>query len=344
MRLLLFVAIFLLSCPVFSQSALGTNNSGIADSAQSACVQNAGRLLDEAFTLMEKNYYRKKFVNWDSLKAAAHSKLNSSINCEDAYEAINWCFREMKEKHSFIMPTLKAMQYANDTVNLKTRISLNSLVGPITAQIIFDSVAYISIPWISTTDENICTLIADSLQRSIAMLDETGVRRWVVDLRNNKGGNCWPMLAGAGPLIGEGVCGYFVRNQEKVSISYQDGKAFQGKTERCRGNIGYKLKLSDPHIAVLIDNSTSSSGEIMALAFKGKDRVRFFGESTAGLTTANASYPLSDKSMLVLSVCQEADRNGKIYGGRIAPDVVEYPTAISDAALHTAVNWLRQQD
>jgi C-terminal processing protease CtpA/Prc len=48
--------------------------------------------------------------------------------------------------------------------------------------------------------------------------------------------------------------------------------------------------------------------------------VYLYGEPTAGLTTANATYSLSDGSLLVLTVCKEADRNGKICEGRIQPD------------------------
>lgn len=323
------------------QSAIATNNSAGPDSAQSACVQNASRLLEEAFSLMQKNYYRKQYVNWDTLRMAAREKL-ASLKCEDAYEAINWCFREIKEKHSFIMPTLKAFEYRNEASQLSEKPALSSLMGKIGTNILNDSVGYISVPWINTSDEIIGTLIADSIQRLIARMDAISITHWIIDVRNNKGGNCWPMLAGLGPILGEGVCGYFVRSQEKVPFSYQNGVAYQGKAERCRSTIQYQLKRKPVKIAVLMNNNTASSGEIVALAFKGLDHVKFIGESSAGYTTANATYTLSDKSMLVLTICQEADRNGKIHAGRLYPDIVSYGTAEDDAPLFTALQWLKQ--
>jgi C-terminal processing protease CtpA/Prc len=72
---------------------------------------------------------------------------------------------------------------------------------------------------------------------------------------------------------------------------------------------------------LLTGNNTASAGEIVALAFKGRENVYLYGEPTAGLTTANATYSLSDGSLLVLTVCKEADRNGKICDGRILPDM-----------------------
>jgi Peptidase family S41 len=51
---------------------------------------------------------------------------------------------------------------------------------------------------------------AASAQHMIRELDELGIDGWIVDLRRNTGGNMWPMLAGAGPILGEGELGAFV--------------------------------------------------------------------------------------------------------------------------------------
>ena len=80
----------------------------------------------------------------------------------------------------------------------------------------------------------------------------------------------------------------------------------------------------------------------MALSFKGKEQVYFWGEATAGYTTANATYTLSDKSMLVLTVCQEADRTGKVYTGRLIPDFpLASDTKNGDAIKEAAIAWLK---
>ena len=48
---------------------------------------------------------------------------------------------------------------------------------------------------------------AKTLQDSIRARDRVGLIGWIVDLRGNSGGNMWPMLAGVGPVLGEGVAG-----------------------------------------------------------------------------------------------------------------------------------------
>ncbi|HMC87687.1 MAG TPA: S41 family peptidase [Chitinophagaceae bacterium] len=318
MRLLQFVIILALLIPVtktFSQT--GPKPAA----ALPSCLQKANNLLDEAFTFMEKNYYRKNSVEWDTLISAAKRKLSSSGNCDETYDIISWCFKELNESHSFIMPPSKAAIYNNEPASLTNKPTVKELVGEIKGELLENGVAYITVPWVSTTDSAICTMVADSLQQLIAAMDTEGTNGWIIDLRKNTGGNCWPMLAGIGPLLGEGVCGYFVSAREKIAISYKDGAASQGKYVRCRvSNNGYKVKSGKMPIIVLTGHRTVSSGEIIALAFKGKEQVYLYGEPTAGYTTANATYTLSDNSMLVLTVCMEADRNGKICEGRIIPD------------------------
>ena len=106
------------------------------------------------------------------------------------------------------------------------------------------------------------------------------------------------------------------------------------------------MKPDKKSIIVLTGRRTVSSGEIIALAFKAREQVYFYGEPTAGYTTANATYTLSDNSMLVLTVCMEADRTGKICEGRIIPDEVFMAASGgsgNDAAMSAAVMWLASQ-
>jgi carboxyl-terminal processing protease len=288
--------------------------------SKTVCVERAGKLLDEALGLMKKYYYKKDSVQWTDLFAAAKARLNNAGNCEDAYETLQWCFKEMKEKHSFVLPAEKATLYNGNINSSNEPIELSKLIGPLKHEMAENGIAYIDIPWISTADKKICTDFADSLQGLIASYDKRGVTKWIIDLRNNTGGNCWPMLAGLGPLIGNGVYGYFISENEKIPFSYQNGAIFQGRYTRCAPNEPRVLSQPKKTVVVLTGPNTASAGEIVALAFKGLDNVYLYGEPTAGLTTANATYNLSDGSILVLTVCKEADRNGNVQEGKIQPD------------------------
>jgi hypothetical protein len=329
----------------FLISTVGIGQEHPVDSSRDACVTHARRLLDEAIALMQKHYYKKDSIRWEPLITSAKISLNQSSACEDAYKAVQWCFDQIKEKHSFIMPPVKAAMY-NGNINSSSLTTTNKrLSGDITHELIEGSIAYISVPWITTTDEKICTQFADSIQALIKFFDQRSITRWIIDLRKNTGGNCWPMLAGVGPLLGNGTHGFFVASKENIPITYKNGVAMQGKQARCVVTNPYTLAGVNNTVVVLTGEYTSSAGEIVAIAFKGMNKVYLYGEPTAGLTTANASYPLSDGSMLVLTVCKEADRNGKVIEGRVQPDEIIKSSGQkgSDHIKATAVMFLQTQ-
>ncbi|HEX5184099.1 MAG TPA: S41 family peptidase [Allosphingosinicella sp.] len=87
-------------------------------------------------------------------------------------------------------------------------------------------------------------------------------------------------------------------------------------------------------LAVLIGPRTASSGEMSAVAFIGRARARTFGALSAGFTTANQAYPLSDGAMLVVTETTIRDRTGRDYAGPIRPDVP------ADDAEQAAEHWL----
>jgi carboxyl-terminal processing protease len=318
-----------------------------SDTLALPCRQKAEQLLDEALRFMEKNYYHRGLVDWKDLAAKAREQLLKADNCDDAYASIAWCFKQLGERHSFIMPPDKAARYNGDQ-SPESPLGLTALVGEIHGEWLTDSIAYLTIPWVSSDDSLVCERIADSLQAVIASLDTRHISRWVIDLRNNSGGNCWPMLAGIGPLLGDGVYGYFVASGERIPISYYDGSAFQGRHVICRvsENHGYHTYAAHKSIVVLTGRRTVSAGEIVALAFKGREQTCLIGQPTAGLTTANATYSLSDRSVLVLTVCQEADFAGRICDGRIQPDQL-IPAADTrtdpDTARSAAIAWLQNK-
>ena len=289
------------------------------DTSRFGCIQQAQLLLDEAFTIMRNHYYKKDSVQWEPLISTAKNTLNQSSDCDAAYKTVQWCFDQIEEKHSFIMPPVKAALYSGN-INSSLAGSPKPSSGRLNHEFIEGNIAYLNVPWIATTDSKVCISFADSIQSIIRTFDQKGIDKWIVDLRNNTGGNCWPMLAGVGPLLGNGIHGYFVSSKSTIPISYKDGIVRQGSQARCIVSNPHSILSPKKAIVVLTGPYTSSAGEILALSFKGLTNAYLYGEPTSGLTTANATYPLSDGSMLVLTVCKEADRTGKIIEGKIQPD------------------------
>ena len=75
-----------------------------------------------------------------------------------------------------------------------------------------------------------------------------------------------------------------------------------------------------------------------AVALIGRPGVRTFGTDSAGFTTGNGTFQLSDGALLVITSVFIRDRTGKSYDGVIVPDVVTGPDAQGEA-----VRWLSAQ-
>lgn len=78
-------------------------------------------------------------------------------------------------------------------------------------------------------------------------------------------------------------------------------------------------------VAVLLGEMTSSSGEMLAISFQGRERTRSFGAPTFGTTTSIYSAPDQYGSMLGIAWAYVADRNGRKVYPQVTPDVAIAP-------------------
>lgn len=178
-----------------------------------------------------------------------------------------------------------------------------------------------------------------------------GAKSWIVDLRRDRGGNMWPMLAGAGPLMGEGALGAFVERSGTTSWFYEDGASCYIHPETGE-KTRYMIAQSpvptfdySTRVAVLQGDQTGSSGEMTLVSFLGRPNLRTFGQPSEGLTTAVAMHDLADGAILGIAESVVADRTGKTYDGKIAPDEIAetdwtcYATP-QDPVVAAALKWL----
>ena len=196
--------------------------------------------------------------------------------------------------------------------------------------------------------------LADSLHNAVRDLDAAGVCGWIVDLRGNGGGNMWPMLAGIGPLLGDSIVGYFGATPEAQAWYYRRGtsgiRSAGGavKTESQITVEPVELRSAAPPLAVLLDGGTGSSGEALAVAFRGRPNARSFGSPTAGFATMNRGSRLPDGANMVVTTGYYADRHRAPIAERVEPDepvaggVQGWPFP-TDRVAEVAIRWLSGQ-
>jgi hypothetical protein len=194
---------------------------------------------------------------------------------------------------------------------------------------------------VSASNGNSDATYAAALQAAVRGADTDAVRGWIVDLRGNGGGASYPMIAGIGPILGEGTAGYFISPEsDPYPWGYDSRGSWGGPFHAVFVAVGapYSLKRPNPRVAVLTSRWVASAGEAVAVAFRGRPNTRTFGTATCGVPTGNAGHILSDGANLVITGAYDADRNLVTYNDQLPPDEV-----IEDVSglLQRAIEWLR---
>lgn len=293
--------------------------------------------LDEALDIMQKNALNRDSVDWPALREKTKKTAAEASSYSDCYPAIKVAIQQLNDHHSFLMPASDSKKWSDD--DKSEEIALAS------GEILDNGIAYISMPGLMSGNEHTLEAYANQLQQLIKNLDQRKVSGWVLDLRYNNGGNCWPMLAGIGPLLGGKICGYFLaKGEPPTPWKYENGASYSGDALATKiSREPYITRKKMPKVAVLTGPGTASSGEVVVVAFRNRPNCRSFGEATAGLSTGNANFTLRDGAQIFLANCVYADRLMNRYGSRITPDeVITAPNAQTDPVIQAAVQWLKQ--
>jgi C-terminal processing protease CtpA/Prc len=205
-------------------------------------------------------------------------------------------------------------------------------------KLLYGNIGYLSIPGFLSTDNNVVNDFANQIHNAIRELDSKQlIMGWIIDLQNNTGGNMWPMVLGLHPLIGNEVPGYFKHANRKNPEKWNTNSPHDFISIKNP----YQLQKSDTKIAVLYSKKTASSGEMTGICFIGKNNAKSFGTATAGYTTGNGIFYLSEGNIFVLASSYVLDRNKKMYKGSILPDVM-IENADNNSVIEKAKLWLKE--
>jgi len=309
-------------------SACGAEGTG--PSEPTTVTPTGQRHLAEVVAIMKQNSMHRLRIDWKAFDDSVAAASRGAVSVQDAYSAIRVALRLLGDGHSSYRGGDGTFLYVPNRTCSATAISTRPAVPA--------DVGYVRVASFSgTTDQ--ATAFAQALQDSIRVRDRDGLTGWIVDVRNNGGGNMWPMIAGVGPILGGGVAGYFIDPVgTQTPWEYRDGASWSGSGMAQRVTVAYTLRAPDPKVAVLTDNWVASSGEAVVVAFRARPRAPSFGTATCGLSTANRSFTLADGALLNLTVSVMADRTKKAYGDRIEPDeMVAGPAQV----VARAVAWIK---
>ncbi len=299
---------------VAAAAALGAAGCGavLKPHAGQPLAPEAAAYVDSVFALMREHALAEGPVDWDLLRRETLYRAGGARQPKDTHGALQWALHRVNP-HSFLMlPERWAQleQSAHDRPPLPT------------GQLLYGDIAYMAVPGFLSLDSALTAEYALTGQQLIRSLSTRGACGWIIDLRRNSGGNMYPMLLAIGPLIGDGPAGFFRAGVGMISSwGYRDGAAWLGPDTLVRLPRGtIPVPALEAPVAVLTGPITASSAEGLVVAFKGVPRAVSFGAATAGFSTGNNGYRLSDGATVLLTELVLGDRLGREYGDRIRPD------------------------
>jgi carboxyl-terminal processing protease len=285
--------------------------------------------LNNLIDLMRTNSINRLTIDWQAFRNEVFREAGAAQSIGDLNPAIRLAITMLRDGHSSYRSA------AGTTIFVSLRSCVPAPVATLTAP---SNIGTVRVTGFSGSGEA-ANAFARQIQDAIRAADRDDLIGWIVDLRSNGGGNMWPMIAGVGPIVGDGPLGYFIDPLgTETGWEYRDGSSFSGGFIAATATPPYRLRRPQPRVAVLSNVGIASSGEATLIAFRLRPNTRSFGEATCGLSTANSTFTLSDGATLTLTRSVMADRAKNRFGDRITPDEV---FTDQSQAIERAIAWLQ---
>ncbi len=299
----------------------------------------------------ETSLYSDK-INWEEVNSEFIRLTNGKTSVEELKPSLQYLVNSLGDKHAkFLSPkdyTL-IVSYNGEIQGSDQRDPdfVNQVINDVSAsfsyKLLDHNIGYVRIVGIGPGDVK---EQSDVIRQGLIDLKSRGVEKWIVDLRFNGGGNMEPMFSGLAPLIGEGFVAGAINNDNEIrDFTIENGQFSNYGRLVCEMSDSPK-NMSDEKVVVLLSRYTISSGELVAVAFKGRNNTIFIGEESAGYTTGNGFDIINEDLALVISQDVFIDRNKKKYEDKVDVDeTVEFQHHVKledDNQMNKAISWLRE--
>ena len=272
-----------------------------------SCSDPNTRYVKKAVRIMDKHGIYAQGPEWEKAKFEALSAKPS--NLEEAQEIVLKAGKVAGGKHTYLMTPDEVI--VNDT---------SSWEMP-TIELLENGIAFIKLPAFSGNAE-------EGIKYANTVLNDLpdALQGAIIDLRGNRGGNMYPMIAAVHRFLPDDVILKFSSRTRPMSIN----SFFVLQT------VGLQKQTSiDCPVALLTDDWTGSSGEAVLICFRGLPNTRTFGSPTAGYCSCNQTFALPGGSQLVLTIGEDIARTGEAFcDDPIAPDV------FTETPFEDALEWL----
>lgn len=273
-----------------------------------ACGDSNVRYVKKAIRIMDKHGIYAKGEKWEEAKKEALSSVPQTL--KEAQEIVRKAGKVSGGKHTFLITADEVV--AQDS----TKYEMPTL------KVLEDGIVSIKLPAFSDNQEE-GVMYANTVLKAIP----DDIKGIVLDLRDNRGGNMYPMIT---------AIHRFLPDDELLAFSSRKRPMIINK-DYVVSTVGVKKQTNiNCPIAILTNEWTGSSGEAVLICFRGMENTRTFGSPTAGYASCNQTYSLPGGDYLVLTIGEDIARTGEVFcDDPIKPDVV------TDTPLEKALEWLK---
>lgn len=207
------------------------------------------------------------------------------------------------KKGTQVTVTIERSGARRDYVITRDIVRINS----VSSKMLDDEVAYVRITAFNAVDDKSdgSQDTYDEFKAAIDSLQQEGMKKLVIDLRNNPGGSLSVVNKIADELLPAGI------------ITYTETKT--GKRQDYTSQAG---ELGIP-MAVLVNGGSASASEVLTGALKDYKKATIIGTKTFGKGIVQTVIPLGDGSGISLTTSKYFSPSGVcIHGVGIEPDIV----------------------
>lgn len=207
------------------------------------------------------------------------------------------------KKGTQVTVTIERNGTRSDYVITRDIVRINS----VNSKMLDDEVAYVRITAFNAVDDKSdgSQDTYDEFKAAIDSLQQEGMKKLVIDLRNNPGGSLSVVNKIADELLPAGI------------ITYTETKT--GKRQDYTSQAG---ELGIP-MAVLVNGGSASASEVLTGALKDYKKATIIGTKTFGKGIVQTVIPLGDGSGISLTTSKYFSPSGVcIHGVGIEPDIV----------------------
>tara|TARA_B100000678_G_scaffold156748_1_gene130915 strand:- start:643 stop:1683 length:1041 start_codon:yes stop_codon:yes gene_type:complete len=320
-------------------SSVSAQTDSSAEEALSTEAEPPEAYVERALDILQQYHMNRQEIDWEAMRQAVRVLSAKAKTPGDTHAALRAAVAAMGDNHGHLyIPQPRRQASASSAGEKETARAMPAMPE---GKPIDGNIGYLMLPPLMTVggNEDVGTQYRERLVGILQGLDASARCGWVVDLRQNAGGNMWPMLNGLDPLLGPGPFGYFVGAEGRVAWVRGEDEISSGTgSEVDTGEPQYALANADAPVAILFGPRTASTGEMVAIALTGRENSRSFGAKSANYTTAVRPFTLSDGAILGVTSSKVAYRDGATIEGPLVPDV-----AVDADALEPALEWLHRE-